>query len=117
MIFSVGFCEAKDENYHLISLRIYLAVYPVHSRDHCQVSTVLYIYQISNGYLSCARYGTDLWNTGHRVGDQFVHMVFDTDPLTDAPGLTDLDQDARLELESRVFVPNLLHSVLVVYFA
>jgi hypothetical protein len=54
---------------------------------------------------------------GHRVGDQFVHMVFDTDPLTDAPGLTDLDQDARLELESRVFVPNLLHSVLVVYFA
>lgn len=39
-----------------------------------------------------------------RVGDQFVHMVFDTDPLTDATGLTDLDQDARLELESRAIV-------------
>jgi hypothetical protein len=40
---------------------------------------------------------------GCRMGDQYVHMVFDTDPLTDAPGLADLDQDARLELESRVF--------------
>lgn len=53
----------------------------------------------------------------HRMGDQYVHMVFDTDPLTDAPGLTDLDQDARLELESRVFVSNLLHSASVVYLA
>lgn len=39
-----------------------------------------------------------------RMGDQYVHMVFDTDPLTDAPGLTDLDQDARLEIESRAIV-------------
>ncbi|KAG0561502.1 hypothetical protein KC19_9G069500 [Ceratodon purpureus] len=39
-----------------------------------------------------------------RMGDQYVHMVFDTDPLTDAPGLADLDQDARLELESRAIV-------------
>ena len=44
-----------------------------------------------------------MWNMGYRMGDQYVHMVFDADPLTDAPGLSDLDQDARLELESRVF--------------
>jgi hypothetical protein len=31
-----------------------------------------------------------------------VHMVFDTDPLTDAPGLADLDQDARQEVEGKV---------------
>lgn len=37
-----------------------------------------------------------------RIGDQFVHMVFDTDPLTDAPGLADLDQDARQEVEGKV---------------
>lgn len=53
----------------------------------------------------------------YRIGDRYVHMVFDTDPLTDAPGLADLDQESRLELESRVFVSNLLHSVSVVYFA
>lgn len=41
------------------------------------------------------------------MGDQYVHMVFDTDPLTDAPGLTDLDQDARLEIESRVLGPSM----------
>lgn len=39
-----------------------------------------------------------------RMGDQFVHMVFDADPLTDAPGLTDLDMEARLEIESRAIV-------------
>lgn len=48
---------------------------------------------------------------GNRMGDQFVHMVFDADPLTDAPGLTDLDMEARLEIESRVPSFNLLHFV------
>jgi hypothetical protein len=37
-----------------------------------------------------------------RVADQFVHIVFDTDPLAEADALTDLDQEARYELESRV---------------
>lgn len=42
------------------------------------------------------------WIYDCRIGDQFVHMVFDTDPLTDAAGLADLDQDARQEVEGKV---------------
>ena len=64
----------------------------------------------------CAHHGTDSRNMGYRMGDQYVHMVFDTDPLTDAPGLADLDQDARLELESRVLNSNLLHPELLLYY-
>jgi len=39
-----------------------------------------------------------------RVADQFVHIVFDTDPLAEADALTDLDQEARYELESRAII-------------
>lgn len=56
-------------------------------------------------------YETNSFFVGNRMGDQFVHMVFDADPLTDAPGLADLDMDARLELESRVSSSDLLHFV------